>query len=109
MNRFCTDCGRRFDALGDWQRRCKDCYRDHKHRELAGAYDEGYSRGYADGIRHGESHHRHAAQPALPSFSVERLRALVQLTHPDRHPPERAELANRATAHLLDLMGRAAG
>lgn len=31
------------------------------------------------------------------------LEDLIQLCHPDRHPPERRALANRMTAHLLGL------
>jgi hypothetical protein len=33
----------------------------------------------------------------------------VALCHPDRHPPERFEQANRVTAGLLDLLERARG
>ena len=52
-----------------------------------------YERGYATAIRE---------RPA--GLDAGWLRELVTLTHPDRHPPERAELANRATARLLDLL-----
>jgi hypothetical protein len=32
------------------------------------------------------------------------LRDAIQLTHPDRHPPERARAANAVTAALLELL-----
>jgi hypothetical protein len=35
-----------------------------------------------------------------------RLRDLIALCHPDRHPPERAELATRVTAFLIALRAR---
>jgi hypothetical protein len=35
---------------------------------------------------------------------VEFLREAVSLTHPDRHPVERSEVANRVTATLLELL-----
>ena len=32
------------------------------------------------------------------------LRDAISLTHPDRHPPERAKTANAVTAALLELL-----
>jgi hypothetical protein len=55
----------------------------------------GYDAGFEAGRRGG---------PRTSGLSIEQLRALVRLTHPDRHPPERGELANRATAALLALI-----
>jgi hypothetical protein len=41
---------------------------------------------------------------AEPTYlTMELLEAAVALTHPDRHPPERAESAKRVTAELLAL------
>jgi len=62
----------------------------------AAAYTRGYKDGYAAATRE---------RPANGArFTARQLRALVTLTHPDRHPPERFELANRATAALLGLL-----
>lgn len=44
----------------------------------------------------------HVEVPVLAD--AELLRGAIALTHPDRHPPERYELANRITAGLLDLL-----
>ena len=103
MIRRCFDCGQTFEARGAWQRRCWDCWRAHKDGELR---DAGYARGYADGLRAGRA--SSSAAPIAPSSAgelpPELLRELVSLCHPDRHPPERFEAANRATAELLALL-----
>ena len=49
---------------------------------------------------------RHAARGDAGSLTPSTLRELVTLCHPDRHPPERYDQANRATALLLGLMDR---
>jgi hypothetical protein len=99
VTRRCQDCGARFEAHADYHRLCWRCWRRRRDRELtAGGYDDGYSDGYRAG--------RPAAgtQPAA-RLDAELLRGLVQLCHPDRHPPERAELASRSTATLLNMLG----
>jgi hypothetical protein len=92
MIRDCVECGREFEAKGSWMRRCWDCWREQKDQEV-------YDRGYAAGLRAGR-----AGQNGHGQLGSELLRALVTLCHPDRHPPERFELANRATAKLLELL-----
>jgi hypothetical protein len=72
-------------------RLCWDCWREQKDQAV-------YDRGYADGRR--ASHDQRNAH----GLDSELLPALVTLCHPDRHPPERFELANRTTATLLRLM-----
>jgi hypothetical protein len=94
MIRDCVECGREFEAKGAWMRRCWDCWRERKDQEV-------YDRGYAAGLRAGRNGHGQRNGHGLDS---ELLRALVTLCHPDRHPPERFELANRTTATLLGLL-----
>jgi hypothetical protein len=67
-------------------RLCWDCWRDRK-----------------DGERRVEF-----VRVEVPVLAdAELLRGAIALTHPDRHPPERQELANRITAGLLDLLKKA--
>ena len=61
------------------------------------AYKRGYEDGHAAATRERRADGR-------GQFNAAQLRALVQLCHPDRHPSERAQLANRATARLLELL-----
>jgi hypothetical protein len=51
------------------------------------------SNGYGGGIRAGD-------------WGRDDVRELILLAHPDRHPPERAALANKVTARLNALMER---
>jgi hypothetical protein len=41
--------------------------------------------------------------PPPDGLRPELLRDAIQLCHPDRHPPERSEIANRVTAALISL------
>jgi hypothetical protein len=75
-----------FEAAGDQRRSA-----------TAAAYDRGYEDGHAAAVRERRADGR-------GQFNAAQLRALVTLCHPDRHPPERARLANRATARLLELL-----
>jgi hypothetical protein len=77
MNARCSDCGRPFRRKPDeqWKTRCISCWRAHK----------GFTERYAVT----------GAQAELP----QRLRALTQLCHPDRHG--NSALANAVTAWLL--------
>lgn len=100
----CVDCVQVFDARGDWQRRCYACYRDHKARTDAG---KAYARGREDGIEIGRRMAlRSMPRPTRETLDSDLLRSLIRLTHPDRHPAERAEEANAATATLLDLLAQ---
>ena len=97
MIRRCTDCGDSFQAKGDWQRRCWKCWRAEKERgELRAAYDLGFEHGFEDG-------RAAATRRNGDGFSASLLREVIALTHPDRHPPERFELANRITSELVAL------
>lgn len=99
MNALCDSCGHPFDAKAAWQRLCWPCWRNRQDHKLKDAgYAAGYTAGYTDG--------RHAARGDAGSLTPSTLRELVTLCHPDRHPPERYDQANRATALLLGLMDR---
>ena len=101
MTRTCTDCGASFDARSDRHRLCWPCWRRREDSKRAqAAFDVGYRKGYADGRNAAEW--EAGGMPALPS---ELLRRAVRLCHPDRHPPERADVANAVTAELLGLLG----
>jgi len=100
VTRWCTECGADFEARGDWQRLCWRCWREQKDRDqTAAAYDRGYAAGYKDGSAVRARAHFRPLDAGL-------LRDLIQLAHPDRHPVERAPIANRATAALLELLER---
>ena len=44
---------------------------------------------------------RPAGATESPKWSVQQWRMLLQLVHPDKHPPERAEIATKATTYLV--------
>jgi hypothetical protein len=92
----CVDGGGGFDARGSWMRRCWRAREGAK--ALSGACDRGYDAGYRAGTQCS------TPQTHAPSLDRALVRTLVQLCHPDRHPPERFELANGATAALLQLL-----
>lgn len=109
----CIDCGTEFWAKGTWQKRCWPCWReanperstsgrsseaqrDAEAKARAAGYDAGYSRGLEDGKK--------LAQLERLTVTAKLIRDAVTLCHPDRHPPERASLANRVTANLLSLL-----
>jgi hypothetical protein len=75
----CWDCAERGGAR-----------QEHIQREGPAA---AYKRGYVDGRR-----------AAAPQLDRELVRELIQLVRPDPHRPERAVLANRVTAQLLEML-----
>jgi hypothetical protein len=107
--RACSDCGDYFEAKADYHRLCWRCWRERENIKLEdAAYDRGYNRGHENGYRLGHKDGlrdgRERANGSRPALDAGLLRALVTLCHPDRHPPERFEMANRATASLLGLL-----
>ena len=106
MTRYCSDCGEEFEAQGTWQRLCWPCWRAQKDTKgYDRGYDDGFMRGYSVGYNEG------ASSPDRRTFTntkldADTLRHLIQLCHPDRHPPERAGMANHVTATLLGLLNR---
>jgi hypothetical protein len=105
MMRSCDQYGELFHSDGAWQRLCWPCWRERKEREERAdnandlGYQQGYSRGYADGKRD-YTLVNNCHQPALDGHL---LRRIVLLTHPDRHPQERFVEANEVTRELLAL------
>lgn len=104
MTRRCAECGAPFTGER-WQRLCWTCWREQRdEKALKAAWERGYDHGYAHGYRDGS-----ADQPrALAGVARDLLDQAVRLTHPDRHPAERAAEANAVTARLLELRERAA-
>ena len=111
----CQKCRREFDAQGAWQKLCLSCYRE-RERERTGtgdlsglerradrliteAYEAGRQRGFEEGYEVASAKARRPNGHLSPGL----LRELVLLCHPDRHPPERFELANRITAELVSM------
>lgn len=116
----CQTCPNEFEAQGTWQKLCWDCWRK-RENERAGrgdlstlaknatkllneAYEAGRQRGYDDGFAEAT---RAARRPnGHGGIDQALLRELIRLCHPDLHPPERFDLANRVTAQLVSMRGR---
>jgi hypothetical protein len=77
------------------------CYEAADHPPRRSTADAAYERGYEDGHAVAARERRANGRPRL---TAEQLRVLIKLTHPDVHPRELFELANRATAALLELL-----
>jgi hypothetical protein len=88
--RTCHRCGGTIQSTNARHRLCWRCWRSDRDEDLR---TEGWTRGYQAGRRE-----------AGPALDPELLRLAVTLTHPDRHPTERADVANRVTAWLLGLL-----
>jgi hypothetical protein len=58
-----------------------------------------YDRGVKDGFAAGKE----AARRTVTGIDLAMIGELVRLTHPDRHPPERRDAANRVTALLMEM------
>jgi hypothetical protein len=95
--KHCTRCHEPFEPAAPFHRLCWRCWRQERD-EAATA--EAYHNGYNDGLRDSFSS---SLRNSAGQLSTELLRDVVALTHPDRHPPERAEQATRVTAELLAL------
>ena len=92
MTRLCKTCREPFEPRGDWHKQCWSCWQRAKLDDAKrDARLHGFNAGFAAG--------KESSAPASV-LGVDELRLLVRLTHPDVHPPERFELANRATAIL---------
>lgn len=101
MTGRCPECGAQFERRADWQRLCWECWRAKKDREVsATAWERGYDAGFTDGL---------AAGRRGPRESADFIRTAVLLCHPDRHPPERFEIANQITARLLEMLEQRKG
>jgi hypothetical protein len=107
----CSRCGHETESYGTTDasvKRClamlrDECPNGERNFYIAGAsrpsaVETAYRNGYANGLRDG-------ARRTM-ALDAHLLRDLVQLCHPDRHPVERAAIANRVTARLLELLER---
>jgi hypothetical protein len=97
--RNCSSCGEAFDAYKRWYRQCWHCWRQERDDELR---QEGFDAGYRAGL----ARRRPAMARTSPLTDPALLRDLVSLVHPDRHPPERTNLATQLTALLLGELDR---
>jgi hypothetical protein len=100
MTRHCRSCGDPFTGES-WKTLCWACWR--QHRDTREAERE---RAWWDGYRAGVQ----AAARVVPTVGLDRelLDQAVRLCHPDRHPVERAAIANQVTAQLLELRAQVA-
>lgn len=86
---------RALDAVSGDLHECRSVMRRREEDIRRAAYAAGYSDGLTEGLAR-----------ASTALSARDLDDLIALAHPDRHPVERGELANRATALLLELRRR---
>lgn len=99
----CIECGSPFlrEADQEWKRKCVGCWRRSRPQSTQGTPRgevalEWYRRGYAAGRAEAQ-----ALAQGEPLLDREKLRALTQLCHPDKH--DGSPLAERVTAWLNDL------
>lgn len=96
----CDRCGRLFVAVYDWMRYCRVCHAE-RDGDLDRAFAEvAWQRGYALGLERATARDDAGLEAVLGELPLDEL---IALCHPDRHPPERFELANRLTVWLLGL------
>jgi hypothetical protein len=88
--RRCTGCGDRFEPQRHYHRLCWTCWRA---QDDAPWWDSG-------------PRTRPIVEKAVPVLDARTIRAAVALCHPDVHPPERAEAANRVTQSLTSALAR---
>lgn len=98
--RTCRDCGEPFETERHWHRLCWDCYWKQRDNGRFANDERGWRQpppGWSDSPRREPSR-------APVELDVRLLRNAIDLTHPDRHPPEREEKAEAVTRWLLDLL-----
>jgi hypothetical protein len=96
MTRNCRRCGRRFQTDRAHHRLCWPCFWE---VDAAGEWRKPPPEW--------ETPPRREPAPPMPHLDARLLRDAISLTHPDRHPPERARTANAVTAALLELLNAA--
>jgi hypothetical protein len=93
LSPICRSCGDLFESDRRYHRYCWPCYWELRD---AGTWD--------DEPAHGRPPPRPSSTPPPLELDPRLLRDAIALTHPDRHPPERAKVANAVTAALLELL-----
>jgi hypothetical protein len=97
----CQICGRLYHRISPSMRWCRVCLheksRDYDLAVAELAWEHGYRLGLQRARQQLDDAGLEAALGGLP------LRDLITLCHPDRHPPEREDLANRITVWLNAL------
>lgn len=97
MTRTCRSCGRSFETDREHHRLCWPCY-----WQLRDAGDANANAGWRKPPPSWDTPPR-----PTPAIDERLLRDAIALCHPDRHPPERARIANAVTAALLELLNAA--
>jgi hypothetical protein len=119
MRLSCEKCGAEYDAKGAWQKLCWECWRsreneragrgdltalaNHATKLLNEAYEAGRQRGYDVGYAEASAAARPRRNGNDGAIDPALLRELIRLCHPDMHPPERFDTANRVTAQLNSI------
>lgn len=105
MVKSCRRCKRAFHPSAAHYVLCWDCWREQHDGQLRlGEYERGRTDGYEEGWRHGErAGYEAGLREGAVVLAPELLGDLIRLVHPDRHPAERYELANRVTAQLVAM------
>lgn len=101
--RICPGCQREFNPALPADLRCRVCK-----AERAGDLDLAFAElawrsGYALAAARAEESAMREREKLGSLLDSLPLRDLVALCHPDRHPPERTELATRITVYLNEL------
>jgi flagellar biosynthesis/type III secretory pathway protein FliH len=91
--RRCKQCRATFSGES-WKTLCLDCWKTNKAKSVSKEIDQSYNRGFFDGYQEG-------SQEGLLDGPI--IKDIIQLCHPDRQPPERADIANRVTAALNSI------
>jgi hypothetical protein len=97
MTRNCRRCGDRFETDRAHHRLCWACYWELRDGDAS----------WRKPPPGWESPPRREPARAVSALDARLLQDAISLTHPDRHPPERARIANAVTAALLELLNAA--
>jgi hypothetical protein len=96
----CHRCRRFFGPAYPSQRLCRICLHEDEGKPDLALAEIAWERGYALGLERGRRNEPTDIEAALGALP---LIELLQLCHPDRHPPERFEQANRISVWLNGL------
>jgi hypothetical protein len=103
LSRNCSRCGQPFETDRAHHRLCWACYWELRDTAAGRGNWRTPPPGWDDPPRQD----RERPQQTVRLIDERLLRDAISLTHPDRHPPERARIANAVTAALLELLDAA--